>query len=294
LLYKKGEVKVKNVKEDLAILILSDMEGVSGLIDKRLVNSGTMFWREYGRFLLTDDVNTVAAACYAEGYKTIYLSEAHNTGKNTVPESLLPFVTVLPSCSAQTNLKGSKIWDVIYREKNIIAAIMVGIHGMEGSKGYLSHSWDSGVFENIKINGKAYGEVGTIAALLGHYDIPLISIVGDSEAAKEAIECIQGIKAISVKELGEDGWIRALPPDKAQKFIYNEVKDCLEEIDRIKPFRIEGNIEMSFELKNKEKISLIEQDDRVSINGDIISINTNDYREAYIIFWDSYLKIWLG
>jgi D-amino peptidase len=285
---------VNKFGEDAAILILSDMEGVSGLIDKRLIQAGTLFWREYGRHLLTDEVNIVGAACFSKGFKNVYLSEAHYTGQNTVPEALLPFITVLPSCSAQTNLKGSKIWDEIYKEKNIVAAIMVGIHAMEGTKGYLPHSWDGVVFKNIKINGRPHGEIGTIAALLGHYDIPLISIVGDKEAADEARECIQDIKAISVKELGEDGWIKALPPDKAQGLIYSEITSALEDIDKIKPFKLSGNVEISFELKKKERLSIFQDDDSVSIKDDVVIINANDYKEAYDIFWNCYLRLWLG
>ncbi|KAB3524915.1 M55 family metallopeptidase [Alkaliphilus serpentinus] len=284
---------MSNFNEDSAILILSDMEGVSGLIDKRLVFSGTPFWREYGRHLLTDDINTVAEACFKQGFKTIYLSEAHYTGKNTVPESLLPFIRVLPSCSAQTNLKGVKIWDEIYKDKNIVAAIMVGIHSMENTNGYLAHSWDGNIFKNIKINGEIHGEIGTIAALLGYYDIPLISIVGDSEAAKEAGECIKGIKAISIKELGKDGWIKALPPDKAHEIIYKEILSCLEDFSMIKPFKLNGNVTMSFELKDKTKLKSFENYNGVSIINDVISINAIDYKEAYNIFWNCYLKIWL-
>lgn len=283
-----------NIKKDPAILILSDMEGVSGLIDRRLINAGTPYWREYGRHLLTNDINTVAVACFANGFKRIYLSEAHNFGMNTVYDTLAPFITVLPSCSAQTNMKGSEIWDEIYKERNIVAAVMVGVHSMEGTNGYLSHSWDGGVFKNIKINGRLQGEIGTVAALLGYYDIPLISVVGDAEAAKEAQELIQGIKAISIKEQQADGWVRALPPAKAEELIYAEICSCLIDMDKIQPLKLEGPVELSFELKNKEKAQLIKDDPRAKVSGATIVINTDNYKDAYDIFWDCYLKIMFG
>jgi D-amino peptidase len=285
---------MKNIKGDPAILILSDMEGVSGLVDGRLVSSGNMYWREYGRYLLTNDVNTVAIACVANGFKKILLSESHNFGMNTVYDALAPFITVLPPHSAQSNLKGTEIWDTIYNDNNIVAAIMVGVHPMEGTKGFFPHSWDSKVFKNIKINGEPHGEVGTVAALLGYYDIPLICVVGDSEAGKEAEACIPGIKAISVKEQEADGWVRVLPPSKAEKLIYTEVSKCLQEIDKIQPLKLGTPVEISFELKNKEKASLFANDPRVQVSGETVIINADNYKDAYAIFWDCYLKIMLA
>ena len=282
---------MKNVSEDAAILILSDMEGVSGIIDSRLVNAGSIQWKDYGRSLITDDVNTVAAACLAKGYKNVYLSEAHNYGKNTFPELLLPMIKVLPSSIAQTNIQGMKHWDEIYQEMNIIAAIMIGIHPMEGAKGYLPHSWDGGAFKNIKINGTEHGEIGTIAALLGHYDIPLIAIVGDAGAAKEAEECIKGIKAISIKEQLEDGWIKALPPKKAHELIFKEISSSLENINKVEIFKLTGDVEISFELKNKEQLALFKEDKTVNIKDDIVYIQASNYKEAYNIFWNCYIKI---
>ncbi|MDD4146732.1 MAG: M55 family metallopeptidase [Clostridia bacterium] len=285
---------MKNIKGDPAILILSDMEGVSGLVDGRLVSSGNMYWREYGRYLLTNDVNTVAIACVANGFKKVLLSESHNFGMNTVYDSLAPFITVLPPHSAQSNLKGTEIWDTIYKGNNIVAAIMVGVHPMEGTKGFFPHSWDSKVFKNIKINGEPHGEIGTIAALLGYYDIPLICVVGDSEAGKEAEACIPGIKAISVKEQEADGWVRVLPPAKAEKLIYTEVSKCLQEIDKIQPLKLGTPVEISFDLKNKEKASLFANDPRVQVSGDTVIINADNYKDAYAIFWDCYVKIMLA
>lgn len=282
---------MKKINDDSAILILSDMEGVSGIIDSRLVNAGSIQWKEYGRSLITDDVNMVAAACLSKGFKNVYLSEAHNYAKNTVPELLLPMLKVLPSSSAQSNMHGTKIWDEIYEQKNIVAAIMVGIHPMEGNQGYLPHSWDSGAFKNIKINGKEHGEIGTIAALLGHYDIPLIAIVGDAGAAKEAEECVKGIKAISVKEQLEDGWVKALPPTKAHGLIFKEISSALENIDEVEVFKLTGDVEMSFELQNKDQLALFKEDETVSIKDDVVYINASNYKEAYDIFWNSYMKI---
>ena len=119
-------------------------------------------------------------------------------------------------------------------------------------------------------------------------------MVGDSEAGKEAEACIPGIKAISVKEQEADGWVRVLPPSKAEKLIYTEVSKCLQEIDKIQPLKLGTPVEISFELKNKEKASLFANDPRVQVSGETVIINADNYKDAYAIFWDCYLKIMLA
>lgn len=282
---------MKQHRGDPTILILSDMEGVSGLIDGRLVSAGNMYWREYGRHLLTNDVNTVAVACVARGYKKVLLSESHNFGMNTVYDALMPNITLLPPHSAQSSLKGTEMWDTIYKGNNIIAAIMVGMHPRAGAGGFFPHSWDSKVFKCIKINGEPHGEIGTIAALLGCHDIPLICVVGDSVAAQEAEALIPGIKAISVKEQQADGWVRVLPPAQAEKLIYSEVSKCLQDFQHIKPMKVTVPVELSFELNHKEHASLFANDPGVQVSGETVCINSNSYQDAYAAFWDCYLKI---
>lgn len=147
---------------------------------------------------------------------------------------------------------------------------------------------------NIMVTIEGRGEIGTIAALLGHYDIPLICVVGDSEAAKEAEQCIKGIRAISVKEQEADGWVRALPPAQAEELIYSEVSKCLLDIKKIQPLKFHGPVEMSIELKKKEKAQLFAQDSRVQVSGETVSIKAVNYKEAYDIFWDCYLQILFG
>ena len=183
-----------------AVLILSDMEGVSGILDQRLITSGDRLWRDYGRYLLTEDVNAVALAVYSKGFKRILLSENHDFGRNVVTEELLPFVDVLPPHSANTTIRGEQPWRKLYSSENIVGAIMVGYPGMAGSGGFLSHTLDNKVFEYIKVNGREYGAIGLTAALLGEFNIPLIAVIGDEAAVNEAQRINSLITGVIVKK----------------------------------------------------------------------------------------------
>ena len=274
-----------------AFLILSDMEGVSGLIDERLLYSGRKFWMNYGRYLLTEDINAVASALYSKGIKKIYLSENHNFGRNVVIEELLPFIAVLPPHCANTNMWDTYFWEELYKNKNIIGAIMLGFPAMAGAEGYLSHSWDSNVFEYIKINGEKYGAIGTTAALLGEYDVPLVAVIGDEAAAKEAENIIPNIYTIVVKKMSENNWINVLSPNFAHDLIFKGIKEAFDNLPNVMPFKIKKPVKFEFKLKKDDYLSVIEDNKEIRIDGRIVVIEESEYLEAYNIFWYIYLKL---
>lgn len=280
--------------EEKAILILSDMEGVSGLIDRRLAYSGEPFWKNYGRYLLTEEINVVARTVYSTGIKKIYLSESHNMGKNTVTENLLPFISVLPPHSAQTNMHGKLFWEQLYKEKNIKGAIMVGCHAMAGGNGFLPHSWDSNIFEYIKVNEEEVGEIGLMAGLLGYYSIPLISVIGDETATKEAVKIIPEIIEVTVKRAKKDNWLSILTPDAAHELISKKIYIAIKNISKTKYFKFKEPAKLYFKVKRKEYLTNIEKDKRLKIEKQIVHIKASNYLEAYDIFWDCYLKMIMG
>ena len=283
---------MKEFQDNEAFLILSDMEGVSGLIDHRLLSSGDRFWMNYGRYLLTDDINAVALALYSKGIKRIYFSENHDFGRNAVVEELLPFITVLPPHSANTNLWGTSFWEELYKKSGIIGAIMIGFPAMAGAGGYLSHSWDSNVFEYIKINGKEFGAIGMTAALLGEYDVPLVAVIGDEAAANEAAMIVPNITTVVVKKTNENNWLSVLPPDIAHRLIFENVSKALDNISNVKPFKVKKPVKLEFKVKKDDYLATIKEKIKgIKIYDKVVVIDTSDYLKAYDMFWNCYLRI---
>lgn len=283
---------MKEFQNNEAFLILSDMEGISGLIDHRLLSSGERFWMNYGRYLLTEEINAVALTLYSKGIKRIYLSENHNFGRNAVVEELLPFITVLPPHSANTNLWGTSFWEQLYKKRGIIGAIMIGFPAMAGAGGYLSHSVDSNVFEYIKINEKEYGAIGITAALLGEYNVPLIAVIGDGSAAKEAAKIVPNITTVMVKKTNENNWISVLPPDIAHSFISENVSKALDNLPNVAPFKVKKPVKLEFKVKKDDYLTTIEEKIKeIKIYDKIVVIDASDYLKAYDIFWNCYLRI---
>lgn len=278
-----------NFLGDGSFLILSDMEGVSGLIDDRLLSGS--FWRCYGRYLLTEDVNTVASAIFSRGVRRIYLSESHNFGRNVVLEYLLPFIKVLPPHSAQTSMYGVSFWEEFYGKEKILGAIIIGFPAREGSGGFLSHSWDKKFFEYIKVNGRECGAIGLTAGLLGHYKIPLIEVIGDEAAAREAEELIPGVTTVAVKRVERDNWISVLSLNIARPLIFKKTLEALDNLPSIKSFQFEEPVDFIFAVKREDYLYAIDGMEGVLVDGRTVRIKAASYLHAYDLFWNCYMKM---
>lgn len=279
-------------RSDDAFLILSDMEGVSGLIDDRLLSGS--FWKCYGRYLLTEDVNTVASAIFSKGIRRIYLSESHNFGRNVVLEYLLPFIKVLPPHSAQTNIYGISFWEEFYGREKILGAIIIGFPAREESGGFLSHSWDKKFFKYIKVNGRECGAIGLTVGLLGHYKIPLIAVIGDEAAAREAEELIPEIITVTVKRVERDKWISVLPLNIARPLIFKKTLEALDKLQSIKPFQFEEPVDFIFAVKRKDYLHAINGMKGILVENETVRIKTASYIDAYDLFWKCYMKMFFG
>ena len=63
--------------------------------------------------------------------------------------------------------------------------MFIGQHAMAGAKdGVLAHSQSFNV-KRIAINGREVGEIGQVAAIAGHFGIPVIMLAGDQAACDE-------------------------------------------------------------------------------------------------------------
>ncbi len=230
-------------------------------------------------------------ALFSRGIKRIYLSENHNLGRNTVPEELPPFIDVLPPHSANTSMRGTGFWEELYTKRNIMGAILVGFPGMAGSGGFKSHSWDSNIFEYIRVNGREAGSITMTAGLLGEYGIPVAAIIGDEAAAREMRLVDPNIIVVTVKKMAENGWVELLPPESAHSLITQKVTHALDGFDRMRPFRIEKPARIEFKLKMDIPPVTKEENGRIHVKNRKVLIEAKSFLEAYYSFWNYYLSI---
>ena len=174
----------------LKIYLLTDMEGVCGVIDFQDYCTKTGIFRDLGRKLLTEEVNAAVRGFFTGGASEIVVSDGHGGGGWIAPD-LLDERVKLQCGSSDVS------WDDTFNDYDALA--FVGQHPKAGTPyGHFSHT-QTGECIDFRVNGLSIGEFGQYALIAMQHQVPVIFASGCEALAKEASEMISGIVAVGVK-----------------------------------------------------------------------------------------------
>lgn len=266
----------KKPRETLKILIVNDIEGISGIDNVRQIHFGSREFEE-GRIHVTEDVNAAIRGLKASGATEIRVVDSHGSGgpnKNIVHEKLEREVSLFQDGPVYKRLKAAA-------DKSINAAIFIGFHAMADTKdGFLRHTIT--LDPRIRINGKPVGETAIDAYALAEYGIPVIMATGDQALIREASMFLPGIETVQVKMSLDCKTTTCLPLSDARRLIEAAAKRALSRINEFKPVRIVKPITIDVSFPIKEQADLCETIPRAKKNGEqTISYTAENWDEAY-------------
>jgi len=223
----------------MKIYILTDLEGVAGVVTPSQTTKGTKDYEE-ARRLLTAEVNSaVDGILSASGGAEVYVNDGHNGGFNLVLENLHEEAKIVhgaPRPMALGGLDGS--FDAVF---------LIGFHAMAGAKGVLSHTMSSRHIYRVLLNGSEIGEIGIESLIAGYYGVPVALVTGDEAATKEARSLLGTVETVTVKwSLGRTFAI-SLSPRKARRLIREGAFKAVKSISKFKPLRVEPPYEVVVE-----------------------------------------------
>ena len=216
----------------MRILIMADMEGVSGIINWDQVNGGAPLYEE-GRRLYTEEVNAAVRGARAAGATEIVAVDCHGAGKAWNFNSFIP---ELMECDWVSGHAWSRYTELL--ERGCDAALMVGMHARAGTPdGILCHTISSTTWRNLYFNDTVVGEFGINASLCGHYGCPVVLITGDEATCREGRDLLgDGLHTASVKRGLTRYSARHTPPKQARQSIEAAARHALSSPGRTKPF----------------------------------------------------------
>ena len=113
------------------------------------------------------------------------------------------------------------------------AVMLVGYHAMSGTrKAVLDHTQSSTSWRRYFINGVETGEIGQMAVMAGHFNVPVICVTGDLAATIEAQAFLGDIETATVKEGCSRMSAICLAPVKARELIQSAAKRSLGKIGK--------------------------------------------------------------
>jgi len=244
---------------EMKVLIWTDLEGVSGIVDFDEHEPLTEKDR-YQRKLMTGELNSAIDACFDAGAQKVKVVEGHDATDLLTLDSRAIFVPARYPAIPQ--LQGWDGYDFM---------ILIGCHSMAGTPdGVLSHTGNRNV-EYRKINGQIVGEIGTTILQAGDFGIKVLMASGDVAACREVQKFNPKIVTAAVKKGYDMFHAECMHPKKAQELIYNKVieafvhKEKFEVIKSDRPVVFEERYKTTGSLHGKEEIEFMEIVDKHTV-----------------------------
>lgn len=227
------------------LIIISDMEGASGIFDKDIlkVTHGSDEWKKYGRECLTSDVLAVCEAANEFGIDKILIYDGHFAGcpESNIISEMLPknvkFFDVQDRCFFWRRIRGQAA-------QVPFGLITVGQHARYGTENaYFPHTIQTPPIKSLWLNEIHIAEIGQ--AVLNFQGVKYLANIGCKASMREALELNDKIIQIPVKDK-VCGW--EPNPKETFNIIKEGVLKALKNRENIEDIQIEGPYNFRMEL----------------------------------------------
>jgi D-amino peptidase len=173
----------------MKIYIMTDLEGVAGVLNFADWCSPESRYYELAKELLTREVNAAVEGFFAGGARQIVVADGHGYG-GINPVLLDPQVELMRGWPTG--------WPLLL-DKTYNAVAWVGQHAKAGSEyAHLAHT-QSFRYVDESVNGVSIGEFGQLAMCASELRVRAIFLSGDRAAMDEARALVPGIETVEVK-----------------------------------------------------------------------------------------------
>jgi D-amino peptidase len=228
------------------VFVISDMEGVSGIVKWKQVIGGESLYEE-GRRLYTEEINAAVRGAKQAGADEIVVMDCHGAGGDWTFNSLIP-EALDEACEWVVQRDWTEY--TTFLEEGCDAALFIGMHAMAGTPdGVMCHTVSGQQWTNLRFNGVLVGETGINAALCGHWNCPVLLVTGDHAVCAEAKELLgDGLTTVQVKRGLSRFSARQIPPVRARKMIEAAAAETLADLKAVKPYDPgkPSNVEVEF------------------------------------------------
>ena len=281
---KEKQNLAERESEKVRVLIMSDMEGVSGIVVWEQVNGGAAMFEE-GRHLYTEEINAAVRGAKAAGATEIVVVDCHGAGQGWTFNSLIPD-KIHPDCEWVAHHGWGRYEDMW--EDGCDACLLIGMHARNGTPdGVLCHTISSVQYRNLWFNDDLVGETGVNAALNGAYGVPIALVTGDAAVCREARELLgDDLPTVAVKQGLSRYSARQLPPVRARQLIEDAARDALTDLTGVKPYVPDVPTTIKIELSSVDKLAEFKGRQGVEITGPVtVESRAKDWLTAWNQFW---------
>ena len=225
------------------VFLITDAEGVGGICRQDQTEPRDTELRQ----LLTGEINAAVEGFLGGGADEVVVWDGHD-GSQT-----LSTLTIHPKAKLVMGALNASM----LMERGWSAVAYLGQHSKANVKGgVMAHSYSSLGIQLMKLNGKPVGEIDVIAAMAGHFGIPIIFLSGDQAAADELHGIVPDAELAVVKEgLARYACISLSAP-AARELINQKARRSIDLIGKVKPYRVSSPVTLEIEYTTRNTLGL--------------------------------------
>lgn len=263
-----------NLNDGFRVLIIHDMEGLSGQDDPSSFDFGTDLYPT-GQQLLAADINAVVDGLFAGGATEVLIADGHGSGN---PE---PDVRADLLDPRATQIIRDTEFDTYFdlpESEQIDAVAVVGMHAKTGSGGFASHTFTLGI--DLLINGQSITETELVALSWGRAGVPVIFASGDNRLAGD-LATMPWIEFVTVKEATAADSAILRPVDEVHADLRAAAQRAATNVSQAQVMKVNTPIFATLHAVPPASLRFLEDVPGIDYENDRLTFVTDDLREAY-------------
>jgi D-amino peptidase len=226
----------------MKVYVATDMEGISGIVDRAQISPPGVDLRR-GRNLLTEDTNAAIRGALAAGATEVVVSSGHggNGMRNIIDENLHPAAWLVSGDSRRSTAEGM--------DETFAAAVMIGYHTRHGLSGVLDHTITARDIQEVRVHGRPIGEIGLFGLVAGQLGVPVALVSGDDRLVPETKEWFPWAVPVVVKYAIGRHAARLMHPVRAQQLIEQKTIEALRARSTMRPLRVPEPVVVDVQFK---------------------------------------------
>jgi D-amino peptidase len=259
----------------LRVLVLHDMEGLSGQDDPRTFDFDHPDRYAEGREHLVGDVNSVIAGLFAGGAAEVHVVDGHGSG-NPEPDLLLDRLY----SRAQMVFRDKPFRQYVdLVEPGVYDAVaVVGMHAKTGSRGFASHTYTLGI--EILLNDRAITETELVGFSFGRAGVPVIFASGDDRLGAD-LATMPWIEFVTTKKATSASTAELRPQDEVRAELEAAAKRAIERRGEAKVMKIQGTITATIRAVPPASLQVLEGVPGVDYEDESVTFVAKDFKAAY-------------
>lgn len=263
------------------VLVLHDMEGLSGQDDWKTFDYSFPEHYRRGQELLVADVNAVVDGLFAGGATQVDIVDGHGSG-NPEPDIRRDLL----DRRANQVLRDAPFRQYVdlVRPDAYDGVVLVGMHAKTGSGGFASHTFTMGI--EFEVNGLAITETELVAFSWARERVPIMMVSGDDRLKRDLATTMPWIEYVTVKTATSANSATLRPVAEAHADLRAGAKRAAERLRApdaggLKAMRLREPVRAAVRVVPPASLAVLRAVPGVNYEDERVWFEAKDYQEAY-------------